>query len=72
MSVSWATFEPIVDAITSAFSVSQIVAILGGAIGAAVVFCILWFGIKKVLKIVMGAINGGKLSSGASGRGRGR
>lgn len=65
-------FSPIVEAITGTFTVQQIITLLAGVFGAAIGFVFMWFVIKRVIKILMGAINGGNLSSGAGGRRRGR
>lgn len=48
--------------ITDQFSVTQIVALLAGIIGIAIVFVFLWWGGRKGLKIVMRAVTRGKIS----------
>lgn len=69
---TWSDFSAIVEAITGVFSTSSIISVLAGIFGAAIGFVFLWFVVKRVVKVVMGAINGGNLSSGAGGRRRGR
>lgn len=68
--MTWATFEPIVSAITDTFTVSGFLGTLAGIFSAALVFVGLWWVIKRIIKVIMGAINGGTLSSGASNRRR--
>lgn len=69
---TWDTFKPVADAITGTFSVSTIVGFLASIIGIAIGFALMWFVVKRVIRMIMGAINGGNISSGASNRRRGR
>lgn len=69
---AWSDFADIVSAITGVFSTSSVISILAGIFGAAIGFVFLWFVVKRIVRVIMGAINGGNLSSGASGRRRGR
>lgn len=64
-------YQPIVEAITGTLNPTALVTLLAGIFGSAIGFVVLWFVVKRVIKIIMGAVNSGRLSSGASGR-RGR
>lgn len=58
---TYATFEPIVEAITGAFNFSTIVTGLSGAVGLAIGFVFFWWLARKVKKIVMSGVLKGKL-----------
>lgn len=47
---------------TSTLSIANIVAVLGVCIGAAVGLYLLWWGLRKVLRVVKGAFSKGKVS----------
>lgn len=48
--------------VTGTINISNIVAILGIVVGACVGLVLMWFGIRKVIKIIMGAFRKGKIS----------
>lgn len=50
-------------AIKAQITDANIVAVLAGGVGAAIGFVLLWFGIRKVVRMVMGAFRKGRLSA---------
>lgn len=60
--VTYATFEPVVTAITGLITNANIITILAGAAGVAIGFVFMWWGVRKVSKIIMGAFRKGRLS----------
>ena len=59
-SIGWNTFASIFDGITSQFSVSNIVALLGGLVAFCITFVFLWWGVKKGFAAAMRAVKSGK------------
>lgn len=48
--------------VTGTINISNVVSILGIVVGACVGLVLMWFGIRKVIKIIMGAFRKGKIS----------
>jgi len=59
-SVDWDTFKSIFDAITAQFSVTNIVALLGGLVAFCISFVFLWWGVKKGFRAAMSAVMSGR------------
>lgn len=60
--VTSSTIMDILNAITSQFSVTQIVAMIAGILGVSMAFVFLWWGVRKGAKVVMRAVKSGKFS----------
>lgn len=60
--VTYNDFKPVVDSLTSQISVSTVVSVLAIAVGAAIGFVFMWWGIRKVYKVIMSAFRGGSAS----------
>lgn len=69
-SVTWANLTDVFTAITNQFTIANIIGVLAGAMGIAIAFVFMWFGVKKGLAIVKSAINSGKMTTGAGGKRR--
>lgn len=69
--IAWSDLAPVATALTDAIPVANVIGILAGIFGVSAVFVLLWFGIKKLIRVFFGAVNSGRMSSGAGGR-RGR
>lgn len=54
-------FEGVLDALQGQVSPAAIVAVLVAAIAAGIVFVFLWWGVRKLVSIVMRAFKSGKL-----------
>lgn len=60
--MSFSTFQPVIDAIEGVISPTALISILAGAVGVAIVFVLMWWGVRTVSKIIMRAVKRGKLS----------
>lgn len=58
--VTWSDLSSIVTAITSQFSVSTIVAVIAGIVGASIGFVFLWWGARKAYSKITKAAKRGK------------
>lgn len=68
--ITWTDLTSVFASITGQFTVPNMVGVVAGALGIAVVFCFMWFGIKKGMAIIKSAINSGTLSTGGKARRR--
>ena len=59
-SVTSSTIMDILTAITSQFSITQIVAMIAGLLGVSMTFVFLWWGVRKGSKMVIQAVKTGK------------
>lgn len=60
--VSSADWKPILDAITTQISVSNVATVLGTIASAGVGFAFFWWGGRKALRALMAAFKKGKIS----------
>lgn len=60
--VTFADFKSVIDAITAQVSVSQVVGVLAAAAAIAVTFVFMWWGVRKVTRMVMGSARSGKIN----------
>ncbi len=56
------TLQPIVDAITTQLSIGNIVAIIGIVIAAGIGFVFTWWGVRKLISVIMKSALKGKMS----------
>lgn len=54
---------PIMESITGAVSMGDIISVVGVALGFGLTFFLGWFGIRKVSRMALGAIKSGKISA---------
>lgn len=60
--VTFADFKSVIDAITAQISVSQVVGVLAAAAAIAITFVFMWWGVRKVTRMVMGSARSGKIN----------
>lgn len=60
--VAYADFKSVIDAITAQVSVTQVVGVLAAAAAIAVTFVFMWWGVRKVTRMVMGSARSGKIN----------
>lgn len=60
--VSSSDFQSVLDSITGQISVSTIVGVIGTCATASVGLVFMWWGVRKVVRALMGAFRKGKLS----------
>ncbi len=54
--------SPVTTALTSAITPAQIVGLLASIIGFGLPFVLMWFGVRKVIKIFKSAVMKGKIT----------
>lgn len=57
--VSWSS---VISAVTSQFSVANIMAVLASVVAAGIVFVFAWWGVRLAFRSIMGAVKNGSLS----------
>lgn len=55
-------FSPVTTALTSAVTPADILSLLGNIIGFGIPFVLMWFGVRKVVKIFKSAVMKGKIT----------
>lgn len=55
--------EPVTDALSSAITPAQLVAVIAGVIGIGMGFVLMWFGVRKGISIFRKAVMKGKISA---------
>ena len=60
--VSSADWASVLSAMTSQISVSTVVAVLASTTGAAIGLVFMWWGVRKLARVLMSAFRRGKLS----------
>lgn len=55
-------FDPVITALTSAVTPTQIITLLAGLIAFGIVYVFMWFGVRKVVKIFRSAVMGGRIT----------
>lgn len=61
--ISYSDFSPVIDATTKQFNVTTIVAVLAAAAAVTIGLVFMWWGLRKVVRMIMGGAKGsGKIS----------
>ena len=55
-------FQSIIDALTAQISVSTVVTVVAAGMAAAVGFVFMWWGVRKLVRMIMSAVKKGKAS----------
>ena len=58
--VGFDDIKSIIDPVTQQFSVANIAAIIGGVLGVSVGFVFMWWGVRKLYRMVLKATTKGK------------
>ena len=61
--IGWSDLSDVLTAITAQISVTSVIGVLAGAIGAAIGLVFMWWGVRKLIRVIMAAFRKGKLSS---------
>lgn len=61
--VSSTDFKSVIDAVTAQISVTSVVEILAYAAAICIAFVFLWWGVRKVVRMIMSAFRKGRLST---------
>ncbi len=54
-------FAPLTEALTTGITVSNVMSVLATGIGAGLTFYLMWFGVRKLLRVFLGAMSKGKI-----------
>lgn len=61
--IGWSDLSSVLTAITGQISVTTVIAVIAGAIGAAIGLVFMWWGLRKLIRVIMGAFRKGRLSA---------
>lgn len=61
--IGWSDLSSVLSAITDQISVTTVIAVLAGAIGASIGLVFMYWGVRKLIKVLMSAFRKGKLSA---------
>lgn len=61
--IGWSDLSSVLSAITDQISVTTVIAVVAGAIGAAIGLVFMWWGVRKLIRTLMAAFRKGKLSA---------
>lgn len=61
--IGWSDLSSVLTAITGQISVTTVIAVVAGAIGAAIGLVFMWWGVRKLIRVIMGAFSKGRLSA---------
>lgn len=61
--IGWSDLSSVLTAITAQISVTTVIAVIAGAIGAAIGLVFMWWGVRKLIRVLMSAFRKGKLSA---------
>lgn len=61
--IGWSDLASVLSAITDQISVTTVIAVVAGAIGAAIGLVFMWWGVRKLIRVIMSAFRKGKLSA---------
>ena len=62
VSMNTLDFDPVITALTTAVTPTQIITLLASVIAFGIPFVFMWFGIRKVIKIFRSAVMGGRIT----------
>ena len=55
-------FQPIITALTSAVTPADIITLVASIVAFGIPFILMWFGMRKVIKIFRSAVMGGRIT----------
>lgn len=58
--ITWSDIQPVLTAITAQLNVASIIAIIAGGVAASIGFVYMWFGVRKLYKMITNSAKGGK------------
>lgn len=62
-SIGWSDLSSVLSAITGQINVTTVIAVVAGAIGASIGLVFMWWGVRKLIRVLMSAFRRGRLSS---------
>lgn len=61
--IGWSDLSSVLTAITGQISITTVIAVVAGAIGASIGLVFMWWGVRKLIRVIMSAFRKGRLSS---------
>lgn len=61
--VGWSDLSSVLSAITAQISMTSILGVVAGAIGASIGLVFMWWGVRKLIRVVMSAFRKGRVSA---------
>ena len=61
--IGWSDLSSVLSAITAQISVTTVIAVVAGAIGTAIGLVFMWWGVRKLIRVIMSAFRKGRLSA---------
>ena len=61
--IGWSDLSSVLSAITDQISVTTVIGVVAGAVGAAIGLVFMWWGVRKLIRVIMGAFRKGRLSA---------
>lgn len=55
------TLKPVIDALTGSIAPADLLGVLASIIGVGMGFVLMWFGVRKLVRIFMGALKNGNI-----------
>ena len=55
------TLKPVIDALTGSIAPADLLGVLASIIGVGMGFVMMWFGVRKLVRIFMGALKNGNI-----------
>lgn len=60
--IGWSDLSSVLNAITAQISVTTVIAVVAGAITASIALVFMWWGIRKLTRVLMKAFRSGRLN----------
>ena len=58
--IGWSDIAPVLTALQAQLNVASIIAIISGGVAASIGFVYMWFGVRKLYKMLTNSAKGGK------------
>lgn len=58
--IGWSDIAPVLTALQAQLNVASIIAIIAGGVAASIGFVYMWFGVRKLYKMLTNSAKGGK------------
>lgn len=55
------TLKPVIDALTGSIAPADILGVIAQIVGVGMGFVLMWFGVRKLVRIFMGALKNGNI-----------
>lgn len=60
-SIGWSDLSSVLTAMTSQISVTTVIGVIAGVVGASIALVFMWWGVRKLARTLMAAFRSGKL-----------